>query len=112
MTSLIRANWTPNFGEVITVVENCINRNLNHAFLFDSYTTYLALFCCNEHCARSISRHAAYAYLYSLYKVITIMGIGPLDDRTFVLDLGSVIWGVGERCTIVHCITSQPANAS
>ena len=26
------------------------------------------------------------------------------------LDLGSLVWGFDESCTIVHCITSQPAN--
>ena len=39
------------------------------------------------------------------------LGIGPLNDRTHCArSIRSLIWGFGESCTTVYCITSQPAN--
>ena len=46
------------------------------------------------------------------YKVITTIVIGPLDDRTYGGRSAFTHLGFGESCTIVHCITSQPANIS
>ena len=37
---------------------------------------------------------------------------GRSTTTHIVLDLRSLIWGFGESCTIVHRITSQPANVS
>ena len=42
-------------------------------------------------------------------KIITTIVIRPLDDRTYCV-LGSLIWGFGENCTIVHGIKSEPEN--
>ena len=36
--------------------------------------------------------------------------VPPDDDDDIVLDLLSLLLGFGERRTIVHCITLQPAN--
>ena len=39
-------------------------------------------------------------------KVITAMVNMPADDRAYIVFyLGSLIWGIGESCTIVHGIT-------
>ena len=43
-------------------------------------------------------------------KVIITLVTRPLDDRIYLLDLRSLLWGFGESCTIVRIITSHPAN--
>ena len=45
---------------------------------------------------------------HKMYKVVTTLVIGPLDDRTHWAR--SIIRGFGENCTIAHCIISQQAN--
>ena len=41
-------------------------------------------------------------------KVITTVVVRPLDDRTIVFVLRSLIWGFGESRTIVQGINSEP----
>ena len=41
-----------------------------------------------------------------------VIGTGRSTTTRFVVDMLSLIWGFGEKCTIVHCVTSQPASVS
>ena len=47
---------------------------------------------------------------YTKKKVVTTLVIRPFDDHTDCARYVLTHSGFGESCTIVHCITSQPAN--